>query len=116
MPTRTYLTTPPGREPSEATGRSVSEDRERYVPGPSGPSEPAAPSRWRGPLLVLGAAAFVALILVSLVRASTSSQAQDPSLGGRADDTSGAQDDTGEGPTLRDGVPSLPADGLPGEA
>lgn len=80
MPTRTYLTTPPGREPSEATGRSASEARERYVPGLAAPVEPTPPSRWRAPLLTLGVAVVVALVVVVVLRVSAASQAQDPAL------------------------------------
>lgn len=80
MPTRTYLTTPPGREPSEATGRSASEDPERYVPGLAAPVEPDPPSRWRVPLTIVVAAALVVALAVTAVRLSASSQAQDPAL------------------------------------
>jgi hypothetical protein len=98
VPTRTYLTTPPGREPSEATGRSASEAPERYVPGLEAPVEPTPPSRWRGPLLVLTSAAVVLLVLVIVLRVSAASQAQDPSL----DPSLGGNPPTEEGPTLRD--------------
>lgn len=102
MPTRTYLTTPPGRSPSEATGRSASEARERYVPGLAAPTEPRPPSRWRGPLLVLGTAALVLLVLVIVLRVSAATQAQDPALDPSLGDVGPPTD---EGPTLRDGIP-----------
>ncbi|MEX0836177.1 MAG: hypothetical protein WD010_08810 [Nitriliruptor sp.] len=115
MPTRTYLTTPPGREPSEATGRSASEDVERYVSGPTEPVEPKVASRWRGPLLVVVTAALLVAILVTILRVSAASQAQDPSLDAGLDATP-----ADEGPTLRDTIPApggAPQDeGLPGES
>lgn len=80
MPTRTYLTTPPGRSPSTATGRSASEARERYVPGLAAPTEPSAPSRWRAPLLVVLTAVVVTAIVVAVLRVSAATQAQDPAL------------------------------------
>jgi hypothetical protein len=80
VPARTYLTTPPGREPSEATGRSASEARERYVPGLAAPVEPDPPSRWRVPLALLVTAALVVALAIAAVQLSASSQAQDPSL------------------------------------
>jgi hypothetical protein len=100
VPTRTYLTTPPGREPSQAPGRSASEPRERYVPGLDAPTEPTPPSRWRGPLLVLLVAALLIAALVAVLRLSAASQAQDPSLDPGVSQTS-VED---EGPTLRDGL------------
>ncbi len=97
MPTRTYLTTPPGRAPSEATGRSASEDRERYVPGLTAPVEPTPPSRWRGPLLVLLTAAVVIAVVVTVLRVSAATQAQDPAIDPGVIPTD-------EGPSLRDGL------------
>jgi hypothetical protein len=98
VPTRTYLTTPPGREPSQAPGRSASEPLERYVPGLAAPVEPTAPSRWRRPLLVLLTAAVLVAVLVAVVRLSASTQAQDPAV-----DPGLVEAPTDEGPTLRDG-------------
>jgi hypothetical protein len=119
VPTRTYLTTPPGREPSEGPGRSASEPRERYVPGLDAPHEPTPSSRWRTPLLVLVTFAVLLAVVVMVLRLSAASQAQDPSLEPGLD--AGTPTD-GEGPTLRDrgggeGVdaPAAEDDGLPGE-
>lgn len=80
MPTRTYLTTPPGREPSQALGRSASEPQERYVPALAAPTEPTPPSRWRTPLLVALAVVVLAAVVVTAFRLSAATQAQDPAL------------------------------------
>jgi hypothetical protein len=102
VPTRTYLTTPPGREPSQAPGRSASGPPERYVPGLVTPTEPAPPSRWRRVLLVLLVVAVLLATVVTVLRLSAASQAQDPSL-----DPGTPAPAEDEGPTLRD----RPADG-----
>jgi hypothetical protein len=81
VPTRTYLTTPPGRAPSAATGRSASEAAERYVPGLASPSEIDVAPRWRRPLLTFAALLGLALMIVAVVRTSAATQAEDPSLG-----------------------------------
>jgi hypothetical protein len=96
VPTRTYLTTPPGREPSQAPGRSASEPRERYVPGLAAPTEPTPPSRWRRVLFVLLVVAVLLAVVVTVLRLSAASQAQDPSL------DPGVTPVEDEGPTLRD--------------
>jgi hypothetical protein len=80
VPTRTYLTTPPGRSPSEAVGRSASEAQERYVPGLAAPVEPDPPTRWPIAIVILAAAALAVALAVTAVQLSASSQAQDPSL------------------------------------
>jgi hypothetical protein len=51
VPHRTYLTAPPGQDPSHETGRTATEPRERYVPGLRRPVEPAVPSRLRAPVV-----------------------------------------------------------------
>jgi hypothetical protein len=81
VPPRTYLTAPPGTEPSEATGRAAAEPRERYVPGLAVASEPTVPSRWRAPLVAVVILAAVVATVVLVVRLSADAQAQDPSLG-----------------------------------
>jgi hypothetical protein len=81
VPTRTYLTTPPGRTPTAATGRSASGARERYVPGLASPTEVDIPPRWRRPLLILVALLGLVLVAVAVVRTSAATQAEDPSLG-----------------------------------
>jgi hypothetical protein len=81
VPTRTYLTTPPGRAPSAATGRSASEAGERYVPGLAAPTEVDIAPRWRRPLLILLALLGLVLLVVAVVRAGAATQAEDPSLG-----------------------------------
>jgi hypothetical protein len=81
VPPRTYLTAPPGTEPSEATGRAAAEPRERYVPGLAAASEPTVPSRWRAPLAVVVVVALVVATIVLALRLSADAQAQDPSLG-----------------------------------
>ncbi|MTV26029.1 hypothetical protein FTX61_11500 [Nitriliruptoraceae bacterium ZYF776] len=80
MPTRTYLTTPPGREPSAATGRSASTPQERYVPALTAPREPRVPGRWRRPLQVIAAVAVLALIAAGIVAAVLATQTEDPAL------------------------------------
>jgi hypothetical protein len=81
VPTRTYLTTPPGREPSAATGRSASGDREHYVPGLAAPIEPRVRSRGRRTLLTLLGVALLAAVTALAIRASAVTQAEDPALG-----------------------------------
>jgi hypothetical protein len=84
VPSRTYLTTPPGREPSAATGRSASGATERYVPGLEAPTEPALTPRWRRPLLVVTGIVLVATVALVL-STSLATQAEDPSLGPQPD-------------------------------
>ena len=98
MPHRTYLTAPPGTEPTEATGRTADEPRERYVPGLAPVREPVVPSRWRTPLLLIAGVAIVAAIVFTVLRVSAAQQAQDPSLF-----VPGTEQD--DGSPLRDGIP-----------
>lgn len=98
MAHRTYLTAPPGTEPTEATGRAADEPRERYVPGLAPVREPTVPSRWRTPLLLIAGVAVVVTIVVTVLRVSAAQQAQDPSLF-----VPGVEQD--DGASLRDGIP-----------
>jgi hypothetical protein len=101
--TRTYLTTPPGRLPTDETGRAAPDD-ERYVPALDLPSEPTVPGRHRRTLLVLSILAVVLVVTFALLRLGTAAQSQDPALseptdGQPADEP--ALDGDGEGPSLR---------------
>jgi hypothetical protein len=97
--TRTYLTTPPGRLPTDETGRAAP-DAERYVPALELPSEPTVPGRHRRTLLVVGFLAVVLVVAFALLRLGTAAQSQDPAL---SEPTGGqpADDGDGEGPSLR---------------
>jgi hypothetical protein len=99
--TRTYLTTPPGREPTDATGRAEVE-RERYVPALDLPSEPRVPGRHRRLLIVVSVIAVLVLVGLLLLRMVSASQSEDPAMTDpsmqQAPD--GVADD-GEGPSLR---------------
>jgi hypothetical protein len=96
--TRTYLTTPPGREPTDATGR-VDVHAERYVPALDLPAERRVPGKHRRALLVLATLTAMLLVAGVLFRIGTAAQSQDPSL---SDPTTPAvEDGDGEGPSLR---------------
>jgi hypothetical protein len=99
--TRTYLTTPPGREPTDATGRAEVE-RERYVPALDLPSEPRVPGRHGRLLIVVSVIAVLVLVGLLLLRMVSASQSEDPAMTDpsmqQAPD--GVADD-GEGPSLR---------------
>jgi hypothetical protein len=100
--TRTYLTTPPGREPTDATGRAEV-DRERYVPALDLPSEPRVPGKHRRLVIVLSVVAVLALVGLLLLRMVSASQSEDPAMTDpsmQAGAPEGGADD-GEGPSLR---------------
>jgi hypothetical protein len=80
VPPRTYLTTAPGQDPSEATGRATREPRERYVPGLAAPTEPRVASRLRRPIAVVLALTIAAATIALAVRLTAAAQAQDPAL------------------------------------
>ncbi|HSK24175.1 MAG TPA: hypothetical protein VK906_13400 [Egicoccus sp.] len=82
MPTRTYLTTPPGREP--ALHGSPDGVVELWVPGLEVPVEPAPPRRGRAVVLIGLAAALTALTVYLVVGAVTGARAEDPSLSASA--------------------------------
>ena len=117
MPPRTYLTAPPGTEPTEATGRVADEPRERYVPGLAPATEPAVPSRWRAPLLVALVILVVVATVVTVLRVSAEQQAQDPSLmvPGLQQDGGGAPDGAGDAPPGLDGLDHGATDDPPGD-
>lgn len=119
MAHRTYLTAPPGTEPTEATGRAADEPRERYVPGLAPVREPTVPSRWRTPLLLIAGVAIVAAIVVTVLRVSAAQQAQDPSLfvpGTDQDDDAPVRDGIPGADVDDDADPAQPDDGaLPGD-
>ena len=76
--TRTWLTTPVGSAPADDEA-----GEERWVPGPSIPTEPRPPSRFRGVItLVVVLAAVVGL---TFVLAPVFLDVQDPTFGGQAD-------------------------------
>jgi hypothetical protein len=81
--TRTWLTTPPGGQP---TTEDRAQDTEHYVPAPDLPTEPRVPGRYRtrltAALVVLGAVAIV----VALVLLGQESQREDPSVPDTAED------------------------------
>lgn len=78
MPTRTYLTTPPGAEP--ALDGSPAGVVERWVPGLAIPVEPAPPRRGRRVAVVVAVVAVAALALYLVVDLVTGARAEDPSL------------------------------------
>ena len=78
MPTRTYLTTPPGREP--ALDGSTDGVVERFVPGLDLPSEPTPNSRARTVATVTLAVVLAVLVLSFAFQVVTGAQAEDPSL------------------------------------
>jgi hypothetical protein len=101
--TRTWLTTPPGLQPTDATGRAEPHD-ERYVSALDLPAEPQVPSAHRRTLLVLGMLAAVLLVVAALFLVGTASQSQDPALSDPSDEQAAGEpvlDDDGEGPSLR---------------
>ena len=84
MPTRTYLTTPPGHQPQlDTSGDGVVE---RWVPGLGVPVEPPVPPRRRRTPLVIAVvvALVVGLLAVVAIRLVTDAQAEDPALGASA--------------------------------
>jgi hypothetical protein len=103
--TRTYLTTPPGREPTDATGRAEVE-RERYVPALDLPAEPRVPGKHRRLLIVLGVLAVLALVGLLFLRMVSASQSEDPAMTDPSmqqgpDGAPEPGSDDGEGPSLR---------------
>ena len=78
MPTRTYLTTPPGREP--ALHGSPDGVVERWVPGLDLPVEPTPLRRTRAVALVALATVLAVLALYLVAGAVTGARAEDPSL------------------------------------
>jgi hypothetical protein len=103
--TRTYLTTPPGREPTDATGRAEDE-RERYVGALDLPTEPRVPGKHRRLLIVLSVIAALSLVGLLLLRMVSASQAEDPAMTDPSMQQvpEGAPEggaDDGEGPSLR---------------
>jgi hypothetical protein len=77
--TRTYLTTPPGSEPTDDTGRRRP-DGERYVPALDLPAEPRVPGRHRRLLVTLAVLAALAALVAVLLRLGAAAQAEDPAL------------------------------------
>jgi hypothetical protein len=77
--TRTYLTTPPGSEPTSAVG-GRDPDAERYVPALELPREPRVPSRHRRAGLAAAALLTVAVVAFVLVRLGAAAQSEDPAL------------------------------------
>jgi hypothetical protein len=101
--TRTFLTTPPGRLPTDETGRGAPDD-ERYVPALDLPSEPTVPGKHRRTLLVLGVLAAALLVALLLLRVGTAAQSQDPALSEPTESQptdDPALEGDGEGPSLR---------------
>jgi hypothetical protein len=102
--TRTYLTTPPGREPTDATGRVESSD-ERYVPALDLPTEPRVPGKHRRTLLVVGVVTAVLFVAVVVFRLGAAAQSQDPALSEptmpQPADEPALDGGDGEGPSLR---------------
>jgi hypothetical protein len=103
--TRTYLTTPPGREPTDATGRAE-DDRERYVRALDLPTEPRVPGKHRRLLIVLSVIAVLSLVGLLLLRMVSASQSEDPAMTDPSMQQvpEGAPEggaDDGEGPSLR---------------
>ncbi|MFA9430106.1 hypothetical protein [Egicoccus sp. AB-alg2] len=83
MRTRTYLTTPPGREPHlDAAPDGVVE---RWTPGPAAPHEPRPRRRGRRRFFVGIAVAGLVALAVLGIRALTATQDQDPSLSAPAE-------------------------------
>jgi hypothetical protein len=96
--TRTYLTTPPGQRPTDATGRAEADD-ERYVPALDLPSEPRVAGRHRRLLLVLSVVTTLVLVVGGLFLLVTASQGEDPAL---SDPAMPPPDEAAdEGPSLR---------------
>lgn len=78
MPTRTYLTTPPGGEPTfDGSPDGVVE---RWVPGLAAPVEPVPARRARRVLALVLALALAALAVYLVVGLVTGTRAEDPSL------------------------------------
>jgi hypothetical protein len=77
--TRTYLTTPPGREPTDTTGASGSPG-ERYLPALDLPVEPRVPGRHRRLLVTFALVAGVLVIGAIAFQLATASQAEDPAM------------------------------------
>lgn len=85
--TRTWLTTPEGQTPIDDDASA-----EYWVAGPSVPSEPRPPSRFRGAFLLV--LVYAAVIGLTFLIAPTVLTTQDPTFGG---DTPA---DTTEDPTF----------------
>jgi hypothetical protein len=77
--TRTYLTTPPGAEPTDHTGRREP-DGERYVPALDLPTEPRVAGKHRRLLVILAVVAALGLLVFVLLRIGAAAQAEDPAL------------------------------------
>jgi hypothetical protein len=78
LPTRTWLTTPPGEEPlADSRG---DEDEERYVPALDVPTEPRVPGRHRNLLVGAGAVVLVLALVVAVVLIGERAQQEDPSV------------------------------------
>jgi hypothetical protein len=78
LPTRTWLTTPPGDEPV-VDQRAEGED-ERYVPALRAPSEPRVPGKHRRALVITGLVVGAVLLVVSVVLIGEQAQQEDPSV------------------------------------
>ena len=78
MPSRTWLTTPPGDEP--VTDQRGDEHAERYVPALELPREPRVPGKHRRLWVGLGLLLLVAMSLVGLVLIGEQAQQEDPSV------------------------------------
>jgi hypothetical protein len=78
LPSRTWLTTPPGDEP--VTDERADDHGERYVPALDLPREPRVPGRYRR--IWVGAVAALALIMVAgaVVLIGEQAQQEDPSV------------------------------------
>lgn len=78
IPTRTRLTTPPGREPT--TDPLAERAGELWSPGFAIPEEPSVPGRYRKLWIVLTTIAVLALAGLITFRILTAGQFQDPAL------------------------------------
>jgi hypothetical protein len=78
VPSRTWLTTPPGDEP--VTDQGGDEQEERYVPAVDLPREPRVPGRYRRVWLVATVVLLAIVVMVALVLIGEQAQQEDPSV------------------------------------
>jgi hypothetical protein len=78
LPSRTWLTTPPGDEP--VVDQRGDEHAERYVPPPDLPTEPRVPGRHRRLRIGLASVLVVIGLMVLVVLLGEQAQQEDPSV------------------------------------